>query len=185
MSDKTINIHQEKALIAALRELPKEAEPGRDLWPEIASELAPREIKSYTPRWIPWSIAATLMVSLASFFVSWNNLQSAQQLMAINTVQATRGEISDINLQIKVMEQEYGLAKSALLAQIGSHADEIDNNLLRDVKSNLLIIERATDELKSAINKQPENPSFPKLLKATYQQELVVLSQLAKLNQDI
>lgn len=185
-SESPVDLNKEKDLIKALKALPETANPSRDLWPGIASQLSERETKTYTPRWIPWAIAATLVVSFSSIFVSWNNLQSAQEFIADNRFsQQGDNELAlkgDIQAQIESMEQEFRLAKSALLAQIGMNSSQTNMDLMQDVKSNLIIIEQATSQLKAAIIKQPENPGLPALLQATYQQELAVLRQLAKLD---
>jgi|GEM_PF-2400171 len=181
-SDLIVDMKREKSFNKALNDLPQEEVLSRDLWPDISRQLGARETKAYTPRWIPWAIAATLVVSFSSVFFSLHNLQNAQQLMAQGFEGDQNNQQFDIQSQINAMEQDYGLAKSALLAQIGMNSAQASSDLMMDVKSNLIIIEQATTELKAAIYQQPDNPSLPKLLKATYQQELVVLSQLAKLD---
>lgn len=185
MKDETIvDLNQDKALSQAMRNLAFEAEPERDLWPEIAAKLPARETKGYNRRWMPVAIAASLVLSLGAVWYSWQNLQQAKAYY-VQSQQPSRAQSQvDIHDQIKMMEHEYGLAKSALLAQIGMNAAQSDEDLLTDVKSNLIIIEQATNELKAAIAQQPENPGLLKLLNATYQQELAVLSQLAKLNKE-
>ncbi|TQV81462.1 hypothetical protein [Aliikangiella coralliicola] len=181
--EPTVDLKKERELAAAIKQLPQQTESSRDLWPEIAARLPKQDTKVYTPRWIPWSIAATLAISFSSAFYSWKNLQTAQRVYADSQRVLSAKQV--IPLQIKAMELEYGLAKSALITQIGLNSSHTNSDLLSEVKSHLLIIEQATKELKAAIVKQPDNPGLPKLLKATYQQELTVLSQLAKLNQDV
>ena len=175
---------QEAELLEALNQLPTDATPETNLWFGIRTHLKVERVKPKARSWVPWAMAATLLISFGIFVASWQNLQQAQRLVAQeqNERSVTSSVIAD---EIKMMEQDYGLAKSALLAQIAVKSADIDTDLLSDVKTNLIIIEQATSELKGAIELQPENPALPQLLKATYQQELVVLSQLAKLSQDI
>ena len=179
-NDSPVDINKEKKLLEAIQSLPDAETPSRDLWAGIADQLTKRETKTYTPRWIPWAIAATLLLSFSSVFVSWTNLQTANQALAENNI--SNQKVIGVHAQLKAMEQEFGLAKSALLSQIAMNSTQTDADLMSDVKSNMIIIEQATNQLKAAIIKQPENPSLQKLLQATYQQELVVLTQLAKLD---
>ncbi|WP_444997878.1 hypothetical protein [Aliikangiella sp. IMCC44359] len=184
--DSVTPLDKEKQLAAALAALPKEASPSRDLWPEIEAELtAPVTpvTKAYKSRWIPIAMAASLLISFAALWMSWSYFEDAKQLYATNHQLKADSKERNIQAQIKSMEHEYSLAKSALLAQIGMNSAHTERNLLADVKSNLIIIEQATQALKSAIMQQPEDPALIKLLNATYQQELVVLTKLAKLNQ--
>lgn len=183
MKDNLTNdFNVERNLKQAFARLAESEAPSRDLWPEIENKLKLHVTKAYTPKWIPWAFAATLLISFSCVFLSWNNLQNANELIAKNQLVIESGVNNDIQSQIKLMTQEYSLAKSTLLIQIGNNGARSDSDLMSEVKSNLIIIEQATDELKAAILKQPNNPSLPSLLKTTYQQELVVLSQLAKIN---
>ena len=179
-----VELGNKKALDDALQELPDEEAPQRDLWPQIEAQLPVRETKIYNRRWMPVALAASLVVSFGAVWLSWNNLQTAKAFYASSQQGIDEQNQLSIQSQIDTMEHEYGLAKSALLAQIGMNSANSDEDLLADVKSNLIIIEQATSELKAAIAKQPEDPALLKLLNTTYQQELAVLSNLAKLNQD-
>ena len=179
-NDSPVDMNKEKELLRAISSLPDAETPSRDLWTGIAEQLTERETKTYTPRWIPWAIAATLLLSFSSVLVSWTNLQTANQVFAENN-NLNQKDMA-VHAQLKSMEQEFGLAKSALLSKIAMNSSQTDADLISDVKSNLIIIEQATSQLKAAIIKQPEDQSLPRLLQATYQQELVVLTQLAKIN---
>lgn len=184
MSDeKYTEQHQDRILQRELSQLATEAPTQRDLWPDIKKRLPVEDTKIYNRRWMPLALAASLVVSVVAVSFSWHSWQQTQHLIALQQQHESELKGDSLELQIKAMEQNYRLAKSVLLAQIGMNSAHIDPDLLTDVKSNLVIIEQATSELKAAIAKQPQDPSLMKLLNATYQQELVVLSKLAKLSQ--
>jgi hypothetical protein len=177
------SLEYHKRLAKDLNKLANKAEPSFDLWPDIERNLDKRETKTYTPNWMSMAIAATLVVSFCAAMFSWTNLQQAKGLsLQSSQFVVNTNNRDDIQGQIDKMEQAYGLAKSALLAQINSNAANNQPDILSEIETNLIIIEQATTEIKQAMGKQPNNPSLPKLLKATYQQELVVLTQLAKLD---
>jgi len=176
-------------LKSAISELEKEKEPSKDLWPEIASSLESREEKSVRNTWISWSAVATLTLSVGILAFSWNKLEQAELMMKQAESISVQYEERLIS-QLDSMEREYRLARSTFLAQIQYNSqdqvvDGEENNLQSDLYEQLVVFEKATNELKAAIKAQPSDPNLPKLLKATYQQELAVLSKLAKLNQNV
>ena len=194
-----IDLSRERALNERIASLAKEEAMQNNLWPDIKMSIAKLETKSrletkyYTARWIPWAIAASLVVSLASVTYSWNNLQHAESLYARmeNQQQPNENKTQDgsyensIQFQVDLLEQEFRVAKVGLLSQISMNRANIDEKLFLDIENQLADIEQAVVLLKSAIKQQPGNTNLPRLLTTTYQQELAVLTQLAKLDTSI
>ena len=188
-----IDLSQERALNEQINSLAQEQDMANDLWPDIKANIARPETKYYTARWIPWAIAASLVISLTSLTYSWNNLQQAKSLYArmenVQNVEPPRIQDSDyensIQYQVNLLEQEFKIAKAGLLSQISMNRAHIDEKLFSDIEIQLTDIEQAVLLLKSAIKQQPENTNLPRLLTTTYQQELEVLTQLAKLDTNI
>lgn len=182
--ESIVELDKQKQLQQALKSLPQEMEASRELWPEIEANIKGKFTKIYTPRWIPWAIAATLVLSVGSVSWSWRTYQQAE-LLVRNYTAPQVDSIEQTKHALKSMEQEYRLARTALLSQIDFEYGEEQAAMITDVRSQLRIIDKATLNLRKAIELQPNDPNLPKLLKATYQQELAVLSQLVRLNQDI
>jgi len=167
----------------ALEQLPQEMTPSHDLWPAIAQRLQPQvQREARHGNWMPWAMAATVLLSCGALTLSWRNLQDARSLVAHQQFAVAENTVVS---QLAAMEQEYRLARSALLTQIGYLSADTDPNLVAYVQQNLADIDRATDNLKSAIREHPEDPSLPALLQSTYQQELAVLTEVARLNQNL
>ncbi len=188
-----IDLSQERALNERLTSLAKEETMPNDLWPNIKASITTTETKYYTARWNPWAIAASLVISLVSVTYSWNQLQQAESLHAKLesaqndnelTMQASDYEGS-IQYQVNLLEQEFRVAKAGLLSQISMNRAHIDERLFSEIENQLTDIEQAVVLLKSAIKAQPDNSNLPRLLTTTYQQELAVLTQLAKLDTSI
>ncbi len=194
-----IDLSQERALKEQIASLVEEEAMQNNLWPDIKAGIAKFETKNrfetkyYTARWIPWAIAASLVVSLASVTYSWNNLQHAESLYAKMGNQQKPNEIkaqglayeNSIQFQVNLLEQEFRVAKVGLLSQISMNRANIDEKLFSEIENQLADIEQAVVLLKSAIKQQPDNINLPRLLTTTYQQELAVLTQLAKLDSSI
>ncbi len=226
--DELINLNKERRLNQKIELLEDREVMDTDLWPSIKQQILLDKNKTrrgqddwqknemsldrsrldrhdasksqyYTPRWIPWAIAASLLVSVGSVTFSWRALNQAESIYAeLDQVKESGSENSGFEVltsnvqdskgianQVKLMEQEFTLAKASLMSRISMNQKRIDDTLLKDINDRLLEIELATKSLKDAIGKNPEEESLHSLLKMTYQQELTVLTQLAKLDSSI
>ncbi len=188
MSEITKNdIEAHRALKNAYSQLETEREPSKDLWPEIKQQLSERSQKktNITNRWMAWGMAATLLMSVGVLSVSFNQFKQAEFMLA--KVESLNEAFEDkLIRQVDFMEREYQLAKNSYLNQIryqSSSFSSIESS--QKIAKQLEAFKKATLALKSAIKAEPNNPNYPRLLKATYHQELEVLSQLAKLNQNV
>lgn len=190
MTDETNDIETHRKYQQGLAELAVEIEPSNDLWPSIAARLSNQSGVASQQRLVNrahrliWGAAAMMLLSIGMFGLSLVQYNKAEYLMAALESQSSTVKESFI-AHIDTMESNYQLARSSYLAQIDYAS--LDNEKLnaRDLSSQLKDIEIAISQLKTAINKYPDNPNLPKLLKATYEQELLVLSQLAQLNQHV
>lgn len=188
MNEKEIaDLAQERTLNQQIASLAKEQATATNLWPGIKAEITAPVIKQATAKWIPWAIAASLIVSVGSVVFSLSNLRQAEVLYA--QIEAQESEWSpyqrSVSYQVELMEKEYRQAKIELMKSITMNHSRIDTDIILEVEATLLGIEHATTMLKAAIKEQPDNDRLPLLLKATYQQEISVLTQLAKLERSI
>jgi len=213
--DELVDLNKERHLIEQIKLLRSEESTNGNLWPKIAQQISDSDVgpssysldnssptqyssktNSYTASWIPWAFAASLVVSVGSLTFSWNNLRQAEaiyaQLHNIESQRSTEQQYSSnvnpkLNLgpQIDLMEQEFKVAKVGLMSRIEMNKMQIDDKLLKDIQLKLKEIEQASNLLKVAINQQPEDSSLPNLLRMTYQQEITILTQLAKLDSSI
>jgi len=191
--DDPIDLNQERILNQQIVSLVTEEEPSRNLWSGIESRIKGVNSQSgrnnhNTNSWIWWGIAASLVISVGSLGFSWNHLRQAEILYAQMEIQQMSKKDDykkTLNYQVDLMEQEFKLAKVGLISQISMNQTHIDKLLFSEIQRDLMGINQAAKQLKMAIEKQPDNAEFPKLLRATYQQELSVLTRLAKLDASI
>jgi len=170
------------------------------------------ETKLSGPRWINWAVAASLVVCVGSLSLSWHQLEKAEAIYAhiggmndgvlkeadANLLANTKERLENASFsaysqspqaeyvrQVEAMETEFKVAKAGLMARISMNSAQIDEALFKQIETELLEIERATLVLKKAMGKQHIDANFTNLLRVTYQQELTVLTQLAKLDTTI
>ncbi len=104
--------------------------------------------------------------------------------VSFQTNDSSEVDASYYRRQVDQMEKEFKAAKASLMARISMNRANIDEALLRQIETELMEIERASLVLKKAMGQQFD-ANFTNLLRVTYQQELTVLSQLAKLDNTI
>lgn len=161
--------------------------------------------------WKNWAVAASLVLCVGSLSLSWNQLEKAEAIYAhvdliekrlveaenesdrTNKIVTKRASyeptINGTNIeyvrQIEAMETEFKVAKARLMARISMNQQHIGGELFKKIETDLLEIESATRVLKNAMIEQNVDTHFAHLLQATYEQELTVLTQLAKLDNAI
>jgi len=140
-----------------------------------------RETKTYNLHWIAITVIGSLVLCTLVIGLNWYYLQQTKSIYR-SFSQAQHAEVQTIAARLDEIDRQYQSAKVSLLAQIGANSVQMERDLLADVKNSLDTIEQATHSLRSAIIAQPENPNLYHLLNSVYQQELMVLSRLSKLN---
>lgn len=113
------------------------------------------------------------------------NANEESNLLSTNAVDSREVNADYYVRQVDAMEKEFKAARASLMARIAMNGAHIDEALLTQIETELMEIERATLVLKKAMGRQQVDANFTNLLRLTYQQELTVLTQLAKLDTTI
>ncbi len=154
----------------ALRELPHEMTPARDLWPGIAGQLQ----RSSRPRWKSVAIAASVVVSVLSAASSFYFYQRQQMLQE---------EMAQLTLQ--KLESPYQFARVSYVQQWPQVKQSLDPETVRIVEHNLNVIATARVELAKALHKNPDDQVVQNLLRQTLLQEIDTYAQVQKRVQKI
>ena len=196
MSDA--NRPDEPGLERRLAALPRQIEPGRDLWPAIEAALTARPDRTEqterdagqqprSRRWV-WQLAAAFaLVALSSLLTA--GLLTRYPLRA--TAPQSAAVMEDALLTnvafgpSHVLDAEYAAAREELAVLLERRIDAMPPAALSKLEANLAELRRATREINQALELQPGDPLLEELLMNTYQAELGVLanaSQLTSMN---
>ena len=196
MSDPTRP--DEPGLERRLADLPRQVEPGRDLWPAIEAQLTARtgrtdRLDGYADRqlrprrWV-WQLAAAIaLVALSSLLTAGLLTRHPSRATEARSVAAMDGGLSS-NIAFgpsHVLDAEYAAAREELAVLLERRLDAMPPAALSKLESNLAELRRATREINEALELQPGDPLLEELLMNTYQAELGVLadaSQLTSMN---
>lgn len=169
----------ERALLERARSLPREIEPGRDLWLGIRQriEQGERERRATPTGWraglrVPaWAAAAlaALLVGTGLGAGLWLGTPGTP-LDDPAAVQALAASLRDRDGVAQV--------RSHLLALLDERRGQLPPDLVATLERNLLEIDRAIAEIHLALEAHPGSPALQFLLAEAYRSEAEMLEQL-------
>jgi hypothetical protein len=188
----------DERLDAALRDLPRDVAPRRDLWPRIAAEA--HGAATGTPasrgrtRGSGWSslqllAAACLLVAVTALVTYQLTVPSARTTVpavalrtgaadtsfaSVTTPPATPASFGRAN----GLGPDYAAARSALARTFEERLADLAPATREKVEQNLADIRRASAELSTALDEHPGSPLLQQLLLSTYEDELALFAQV-------
>ena len=170
-----------RTLDTALDALPREVQPGRDLWPGVAARLEPRHAPSTGRRW-PLAAAAAVALVAVTALVTAGLLRReatpvagpAPAVPAVTYAAATFGPG-------QVLDPAYDAARQELARTLSARIDRLPPEARRQLERNLAELRRASAEINAALELSPGDPLLEELLLNAYQDELAVLASVNQL----
>jgi hypothetical protein len=156
-----MNQNQEK-LDSAIKQLPDEVQPGRDLWPGIEARLKAR--RAARPLW-SYSLAASLLLAVAAGAL-WIGLGAHQKDGTPQVIVASGNSGTDA----------YFAQRAAYAEQSVQSATDLSPATRQVILKNLRIIEGSMQSMQAALDKDPNNPRLRALLFDLYQNEARLLA---------
>ncbi len=180
----------------AIRDLPMQITPERDLWPQIEKRLTPRGPgttdrgaggPTMTRRSAPiWGLAATvLLVATASLttFVATRAHYAPGGDGATIVAQLPPPAAELTPVAASVLPVDYTMARGELMAILEASLERLDPASRQVVDGNLREIRAALTTIELALAEDPDNASLQQLLVSTSQQELNLLKSVQRLAQ--
>ncbi len=147
-------------------------EPEKDLWPMIEHGIQSSQVKQPAFQWMPYALAASLLVSILSISLSGYLYVNQQELTAqINIEPAT---VSNLEL----IEKPYIIAKTTYLTEIATDHRQLTPELKEVLRNNLEIIETAASEIHAALKANPNDAFLMDTLIQTREKEIELLRQV-------
>lgn len=153
------DIHNDSELRWQLRQLPREREPGRDLWPGIAAQLGPQARVSgprRAMRWWPLGLAASAVLAVGLLSIGSAPAPSAPSLA------------SAVNRQADAIVTEY----QAALAQFQGAP------LPEEIEPALDELDRSAARIREALAAEPDAVFLIDQLRRTYARRLALTQQV-------
>jgi hypothetical protein len=177
--------------IKSLRDLPQDVAPPRDLWPQIAAQIAPAAQgpnASDAARGsgaagrivrMRWLAAAAMLACLAvGMWIDRSLLLPRVEGGALSAgTHATPGAPANLDVAY-VSDPRYQRQRAALLNALQGQLQALPPGTRTKVLASLATIDKAKQDLQSALGKDPGNALLQELLVNTYQDEMRVLTDV-------
>jgi hypothetical protein len=177
----------------AARKLPREIEPGRDLWPGIEARLDEREpsvdvdvVQVERRAWRRGLRDAAILIGL--FLAGWTLAHLEPGLRGGDEVanapdSVVAPELTEVALAPDDIDAEYVAASRAVFDELERR--ELDPETVELIRRNLDTIDEAVKEIRDAIQVQPEDPRLQKQLTTEIRRRSGVLQRAAKIRESI
>lgn len=168
-------------------ELPRQAEPSRDMWPEIKAQLvadaAPLRAPVHTRRWLQFAAAVVLVAtsSFVTFFVVENSMEQkvlqarqevSQQLQPVLSAMPVRFD------GYATLGKSYEEARAQLDAEYAKRIQNLPPVVRAKVERDIADLRRSARELSATLAQHPSDPLLQDLLVSTYQREMQLMSDV-------
>ena len=178
---------QLRQLLAHAAALPRSVAPARDLWPGIAERIERGSAWSaLSASWHPLALAAAAAVVLGLSVFLWNGSGPATvRMVAMPSASPTLRTVAGTGVADPVLAaaaRDYEEAASALLEALQRRRAALPAEDLARVEANLEVIDRALEEVRQALVKDPASPELNRMLVATHRKKVDVLRRVVRLS---
>jgi len=178
---------QLRQLLAHAAALPRSMAPPRDLWPGIAERIERGSAWSaFLASWQPVALAAAaaVVIGLAAFL--WNGSgPAAVRTLAMPSASPQLRAVTNTGIADPVLAaaaRDYEQAAGALLEALQRRRAVLPAEDLARVEANLEVIDRALEEVRQALVKDPASPELNRMLVATHRKKVDVLRRVVRLS---
>lgn len=171
MADKDQNPQSEPADLAlarAVRELDRDIQPQRDLWPAIERNLVAhpqRDSADIAQRWVPWGVAASLLIATAALVLG-----------IVRTVEVPLATASPTSPAARIQDA-YVSVRNPMMEKFSRANRSLDPVTLDDLYRNFEILENARREIERELRAHPHDRHLMQLLMRVHEQEVEILKR--------
>lgn len=160
-----MNDTNDEKLQVTVRRLPREITPTRDLWPSIATRIGHKH--RARPVWA-YGLAASVFVALGAAG-AWYALHSTVPTPTTLVAENAPSAVAD-------PDAAYFAARAAYAENSVLNARNLSPATRKVILKNLQIIESSMNEIRQALEKDPNNSALRSLLFTLYQDEAKLLA---------
>jgi hypothetical protein len=164
MKDSPPELPRDESLESALRALPRELAPARDLWPGIAARIAP----SRGSRRLATGLVASLLLAAVAAALVW------QASRDTGAVPADAVLAADLRLPFEAARERY-------MADWADVRARLDPATAATIEGNLEVVQGALAEIDAALVEAPDDPRLRGLLRRTLESEIELYRRAARL----
>jgi hypothetical protein len=171
------------ALARALKRLPTEIRPARDLWSGVAAAIEASQQPKRSTVWTMRVAAGVACVALGTG-IGYGLLRNEQATQLANQGPAPH-EITSWLVKPVMMDEGYQKARMQLAGEFFRRIADLPENDRARVQKGLRQIEDGLRELNDALKSHPDSVLLQQLALSAYQQELEYMQNVASLTRNV
>jgi anti-sigma factor RsiW len=178
------SLEESRRLQRASQALPRGIAPERDLLPGIRDLIGRDARRAQGSSWRRWAaVAASLIVLTGAVWVGFRSLDSETVPSEVATGSGAVLLAADINMvEFEAAETVYEEAAAHLLEIVEARGDELSPETRAVIEENLQIIDEAIDQVRDALNAEPDDTRNGHILNALYRQKVEFLWRVSRLS---
>ena len=191
----------EEKPLAGTGDLPREIEPSRDLWPEVEARILREGRRGGAPgrivegRFERWTRPMLAAAAIAVVFLAGYGLGQLDPFRPAGSGSAggpagvgagVTGEAPELSAApvsgaADLLQLMPAAQTDSVLALLGRRESELDPATVEVLRHNLKIIDEAARDIRTALERDPENPRLEQMLYAEERRRGTVLRRAADL----
>lgn len=164
-------------LDARLARLPRSMQPTRDLWTDIASRIEAEQVSAPRRTWMMPTLAAVASVAFVAIAVTFFIRSDSIAPVGIDSVDLARSQSQRGLILAGHVDLQYSGALRSLAHAV--NAQENDRSELGEIELSLRTLQRATEDIRAALEENPDAEYLAALLESTHRQRVELLKNLA------
>ena len=177
-----------RAVVAQAAALPRQQQPARDLWPDVAAEIARRQrfalVASAARRpslWWAAGLAAAASVALVLWMVPHDSGRG-DEIAGPGPAGRVQPAAAGAGLEgLEEAERDYERATAELMAALGARRASLSPETSAAIDENLRVIDQALAEIRAALERDPGSARLGRMLASTHQKKIETLRRVLKL----
>jgi anti-sigma factor RsiW len=177
-----------QSLLREVADLPRAVAPSRDLLPAIREGTAQGAASSGSPGWTRWAgVAAAIGLGIVLVVGGTRWLDPGEgEGGGVPGVAgggaAVPATALDATAELVAAEEEYARAVQQLMSSLEKRRDQLSPTAAAALSKNLAIIDQAIDDIRKALEADPENQANSQLLATMHQQKVELLWRVLRLS---
>ncbi len=167
MGEDNVTDENDLQLARAIRTLPRDRQPERDLWVGIERQLAdhPQRNGMRDQRWVPYGVATSLVFAVSALVLS------------VVQMSVPAPAVVGSGSAFEQMQVDHLRIRNPLVQKFVEVNEALDEQTLADLYRNIEIMEQARREIESQLREHPENRRLVEMLLRVHERELALLRQ--------
>jgi hypothetical protein len=171
----------------ALAELPRDAEPSRDLWPKIRAEIKAESRAAHSaPSFVWWKqiaagVALMLVTAATTYVVTRQSMQRDASVAATANPASPQSGLAAANFDEKDLGAEYLRARGDLDRLFAERIASLPFATRVKLQKSLADLRNAADEIAATLAEHPSDSLLQELLLSTRRRELQLLADVSRM----